>query len=84
MYGNYTMIVPQFVAMYFRLQLRDIEPNKKEKVWTPSPGFLAVLASRNNQLRDAGLLSHTYEQQELAQWKGLAIAMSNLILKHVK
>ena len=83
-WDGYTVLVDPDVWVRLLQESASATPNEKEKVWTPSPEFLEVVASRNNKLRDAGLLSHTHEQQELAQWKGIAIAMSNLILKHVK
>lgn len=36
------------------------------------------------QCKDAGLLAHSAEEQELEMWKTLALAMSKLVLEHEK
>lgn len=71
------------------------EPSKKEEKcncischrfpqWVQDTIAVNIKKVLDDRLKDAGLMAHSKEEQELAQWKGLALAMSKLILENVK
>jgi hypothetical protein len=52
--------------------------------WVQDSVAKNMISYLDKQCKDAGLLAHSAEEQELEMWKTLALAMSKLVLEYEK